>query len=343
MTRSSKSAKTSNIPLLSHFQVIADRSGSMKDMGAVPVEKLKKLIEEQQEISKKTGGNIEMSITTFDTQIENWYENVNVKELEISETKWDAMMSPRGSTRLIDAIIERVVAQKKYIKKFKSELSKEVKALNPEIKTSIIVLTDGRDNSSIKTSKELAKVMKKVQEEGTIALFLAANQDAIMEGEKFGFSGDKCITYGADVVRVGSAMDAMSRICRNISDGDPPPPMGYGFSSLERASSAPLSPPELDWRKNLPPPPPGRIGGLVRGDRDVQRDYNVCEFPPPMYSNPHFNTPVPENLDTNRRILRPKSPLDSPPSAKTPKSSHSYELPMNNVKLPSYEILCQNN
>ena len=117
MRRSSKRAKVANIPLLSHFQVIADRSGSMKDMGEIPVEKLKKLIEEQKEISNKTGGIIEMSITTFDSQIENWYENVNVKDLEISETKWDEMMRPRGSTRLIDAIIERVLVQKKNIKK----------------------------------------------------------------------------------------------------------------------------------------------------------------------------------------------------------------------------------
>ena len=328
MRRSSKRAKVANIPLLSHFQVIADRSGSMKDMGAVPVEKLKKLIEEQQEISKKTGGNIEMSITTFDTKVENWYENVNIKDLEISEAKWDAMMRPRGSTRLIDAIIERVLVQKKYIKNFESELSKEVKGLNPEIKASVIVLTDGKDNSSDRSPRELKKVMEKVQGEGTIALFLAANQDAIMEGKNFGFSGDKCITYGADGERVGSAMDAMSRICRDISDGGPPPPTGYGFSSLDRENSAPLSPPDLDWREGLPPPPPAR-SGLVRQGAD---SYNVDEFPPSMYANPHFNR-------ENNRILRPPSPLDSPPSCKTPKSSHVSPINNNNNNtLPSYDF-----
>ncbi len=240
MRRSSKKIHPNNIPLLSHFQVIADRSGSMENMGRVPVEKLKKLIKEQKEISKKTGGKIEMSITTFDMEVKTWFENMDVNELEISEKKWDEMMRPRGSTRLIDAVIERVLMQKEYKKNFENKLSKEVKALNPEIKTSVIVLTDGKDNSSTRSSGELKKIMKKVQNEGTIALFLAANQDAITEGEHFGFSEDSCITYGADGEHVGSAMDAMSRICRNISDGSSAATTDYGFSEMERSISAPV-------------------------------------------------------------------------------------------------------
>ena len=212
-----------------------------------------------------------------------------------------------------DAGIERVLMQKEYKKNFENKLSKEVKALNPEIKTSVIVLTDGKDNSSTRSSGELKKIMKKVQNEGTIALFLAANQDAITEGEHFGFSEDSCITYGADGEHVGSAMDAMSRICRNISDGSSAATTDYGFSEMERSISAPVvedSVNEEIWNDILPPPPPP-LQRMVR-----QRAETV--------------------VNNTRMVLRPNSPLDSPPDSTTPKSSHV--SPLSNIKLPSYDF-----
>mgnify|MGYP001181790443 CR=1 FL=1 len=74
------------------------------------------------------------------------------------------------------------------------------------------------------------------------------------------------------------------------------------------------------------PPVPPVIKGVVAG----KNDNNGCEFPPPMYANPFVER------ENGKRVLRPNSPLESPPEATTPKSCHS--SPLNCMKLPSYDF-----
>ena len=252
--RSARLNKSGTAPALSHLEFVGDRSGSMVSMGNVPTQKAKELIQDQLNLSETTGGCIEMSITTFDSISETWYENTDVKELaNITPVQWKKMMQPRNRTRLIDTIYERATAQDNYIKRYLEKLPKEVKELNPVVKRTLIVITDGFDNDSERSAEELKVLITELQEDGVTAIFLGANQDAIVSGGNMGFAVDTTMTMGSDPEHAEKAMGYVNSMCRAVSsdaDGSARP----CFTPLERVNSAPSN--GIFDSSILGPPPP---------------------------------------------------------------------------------------
>lgn len=290
--------ENSKIPLLVHIEVVSDRSGSMHTMKNTPTVKLKELIEDQINISKETGGDIQMSITSFDDISETYYENIDVIKLkEISDEMWCSMMNPRGSTRLIDTVLERIESQEKYVNNYEKSLSKEVKNLNPEIKRMLVVLTDGKDNNSKHKEGDLNIKLKKLRENGLIAIFLGANQDAIKSGNIYGFSQDTSLTIGSDYLTCSRGMGYVNNLCRSVSSGESSS-CPLRFTEIERMNSVSIC--EVIKEEDILPPPP----------------------------------PLPPKF---RRSIRPNSPVESPPdSPPTPVSSHV--SPNGGMSLPNYNF-----
>tara|TARA_Y200000002_G_C22649533_1_gene650729 strand:+ start:375 stop:1520 length:1146 start_codon:yes stop_codon:yes gene_type:complete len=339
--------KTSIVPLMTHFEVIVDRSGSMETMKRndvyTPIEKMKELIADQIKIAKETDGIIKISLTSFDDTSETYFTNKDIGELaNISDKKWIDMLKPRFTTRLIDTAIERLSSQKEYIENFSNNLSKEVKHLDPIVKRVFVLYTDGYDNVSVKNSKDLNVLLKEERKKGLIAIFLGANQDAISTGNRFGFSKKTCITTGSDGATAGFAMGYVNNMCRAVSSGIKSN-KEIKFTEEERNISAP--------RGSIPPPPsPSSFGAYVAdntGSTRQQRQQVISKVVSNWYngniverstSQDNEDDPLPPppppylRFSLNRIQARPASPSYSPPPSHdpnmpyplstTPKSSH---------------------
>lgn len=202
-------------------EFIGDRSGSMITMQDAPTEGVKNFIEKHKELYKDKGGNIHITIRCFDDIVEIPYsgpiEKITDKDIE----KCINCMKPRNTTRLYDTIIEAITEQGKRIS------GKDV--------TSILsVFTDGKDNVSFNTYKEVHEEITKHKKRGVVCQFLAANQDAIATGSKYGFDEKYSIQVTPSRKYATSAFTAVSETIHSIAtDGDT-----SGFSELQRIKSA---------------------------------------------------------------------------------------------------------
>lgn len=362
-----RSARLNNAgiaPALSHVEIVADRSGSMETMKEIPTQKLKELIKDQANLSETTGGRIEVSLTTFDNISETWVENEDVKNVvDISDNRWNIMMKPRSTTRLIDTVYERAKAQDEYIKEYIRKMPTQVKNLNPVIKRALIVYTDGLDNSSKRSARELNVLITEMQDKGTTAIFLGANQDAIVNGGMMGFNADTTMTMGSDPQHAATAMSCVNNMCRAMSsdaDGSCRP----SFTPLERESSAPKNSVTRDTFDSnfLGPPPPynprlnGNAclspGGSIKDQWSVmtkkfaQQNHDNFDAgllpppPPPGRLTRSVANPVPGysyQIKTNERDNGYPLPLSSPVSrGQTPISNHS--TMQNNYTMTPEEI-----
>lgn len=362
--RSARLNKAGIAPALSHVEIVADRSGSMETMKEIPTQKLKELIKDQANLSENTGGRIELSLTTFDNVSETWVENEDVKKIvDISDNRWNIMMKPQNTTRLIDTVYERAKAQDEYIKEYIRKMPTQIKNLNPVIKRTLIVYTDGLDNSSKRSARELNVLITEMQDKGTTAIFLGANQDAIVNGGMMGFNADTTMTMGSDPQHAATAMSCVNNMCRAMSsdaDGSCRP----SFTPLERESSAPKNSVTHDtFDSNFlghPPPYNPRFngnaclspGGSIKDQWRVmtkkfveQNDDNsvvglLPPPPPPGRLTRSVANPVPSysyQIKTNDHDGDYPLPLSSPVSrGQTPISNHS--ITQNNYTMTPEEI-----
>ena len=144
-------------------------------------------------------------------------------------------------------------SQEIYVNNYKNSLSKEVKNLNPEIKRILVVLTDGKDNYSKHKENDLNIRLKRLREDGLLAIFLAANQDAVTTGNIYGFSSDTSLTIGSDYLTSSRGMGYVNKLCRSVSSGESS--VSLAFTQVERDTSV-STPFPISEEDILPPPPP---------------------------------------------------------------------------------------
>ena len=105
-------------------------------------------------------------------------------------------------------------------------------------RVTVVVLTDGHENSSQEWTHDAASAAIRRQEHDYSwdFVFLGANMDAVATGERLGFAPEKSMTYAADGDGVGTAWAATTSYVarRNAA------PVGAavaGFSDEERAAA----------------------------------------------------------------------------------------------------------
>tara|TARA_B100001027_G_C16245335_1_gene321561 strand:- start:90 stop:1217 length:1128 start_codon:yes stop_codon:yes gene_type:complete len=353
--RSNRLKKAGTSPVLSHLEIVADRSGSMQSMKNVPIQKLKELIKEQTELSLTMDNKIELSLTTFDNVSVTWYENKDVKELvDISDEKWKNMMNPPSTKRMIDTIYERAKAQSDYIKEYIRNLPLEVKKLNPVIKSTLIVYTDGLDNISKRSSRELNVLLTELQDKGMTAIFLGANQDAIMNGVSMGFNENTTMTIGSSPEHTGKAMSYVNNMCRALSsDGDGT--CRPSFSKKERESSKPLNYVSEEVYNSEKSEKNNEISSIYYTGECIKDQWNIMKKKFVNQNDKNFNIdilPPPPSERLSRSVVNPVPkysnvvkekfidngypfPLSSPVSrTSTPILNHSILKNNNNIITP---------
>jgi hypothetical protein len=227
----------------SDVSLTGDRSGSMHTMGNSLPNGAIEFLQKQVDMASTTNSNCNITMTVFN-HTSNVLFSKNTKE--ITPTDYDTIrdkLTPTGATRLYDTAIEQIENQMERVDK----LVEQGIPLN-NIEVIFALLTDGEDNESKNTAMTLRNKMDMFKEKyDATCLFLAANQDAICQGAKYGFDAKTCLSMGNDPKSCENAMrsvsDAVGRVMSGVGDGE--------FTQCERTSSIPNSDPDS--------PPPGQF------------------------------------------------------------------------------------
>ncbi len=167
---------------LTEIVLILDRSTSMSSIILESINGLNEFMDQQ----KMEDGEANVSITMFDRNVEFVKDCVPLTEIEhftLNDYR------PQGTTALYDAIGSTMV-------RVGERLAETDESERPE-KVMVVILTDGANNEFYTYDAEKVKEMIGHQEEkyDWEFMFLAANQDAFLVGEKFGMQSHNSISY----------------------------------------------------------------------------------------------------------------------------------------------------
>ncbi len=194
---------------------VVDRSGSIQSARNEYEEALQGFLTEQ----GKQPGLVRVDFATFSTSYTLDHRMADPLSINVR-------IEPRGGTALYDAIGH-------CINGFTSEMEKLPMHARPS-KTILLVATDSVDNASIQFTAEAVRelIQSKQDVEGWEALLMAAEQDAVRNGEKLGFKADSCITFK---LQGGSkhAAQAASRFVSDVRRGT-----RTGFTETERGAAS---------------------------------------------------------------------------------------------------------
>jgi hypothetical protein len=200
--------------------VLLDRSGSMEAIKSDTEGGFNAFIDGQ----RSDPLDVRVTLAQFDTHYDVVYADRPVREVPALD------LQPRGMTALYDAVGRLI-----------TDVGAELAAL-PEHerpgKVTVVVLTDGHENSSREwTHGAVSEAIRRQERDyAWDFVFLGANMDAVAIGQQLGFAPDKSMTYAADADGVGGAWAATTAYVarRNAA------PVGAevaGFSDAERAAA----------------------------------------------------------------------------------------------------------
>lgn len=185
------------------LSVLLDRSGSMQTIRSDAEGGLRALIAEQRAVP----GRVTLRLAQFDDRYEVVHPSQSLDQVG------EPSLQPRGRTALLDAWGRAMV-----------EFGEELAAL-PENRRPgnviFVVITDGLENASREWTRQ--QVFDKVREQtdrwGWTFLYVAANQDAIVEGAKYGVPAGQTVTYTADSGGTQAAFASTSSAVRRTRGG----------------------------------------------------------------------------------------------------------------------------
>ncbi len=200
---------------------IMDRSGSMMGKVADSVGGFNSAIEVIR--SDQTDEfKINVSLKLFDHEEHLLFNRIPISEVKPLEER---QLIPRGQTALLDAIGHTLV------------YFMEKKLMDPQSYDccTIYVVTDGLENCSKKFTRERIKeLIKSAEEKYNIKLiYLAANQDAILEAGHIGINPDQAINYSESREETEAAHKSAAAMVGRHRSGAP-----VQFSHYERQASA---------------------------------------------------------------------------------------------------------
>ena len=190
-----------------------DRSGSMRNMAFASEDGLRKTIEEHKAIAASTGNPTKLWVISFDSQIESHVEGDDI--LKVSLDNLSDWISPRGTTRLYDALYDAAV-------KMESMVGDII----------FIAMTDGRDTCSEVCADTVRTALEKLKSDKSVeCIFMAANiGDARVVGPSMGFDEDTSIEFTASAAPMAFRAATQSSL-RAVSG------QAAAFTGLERQSS----------------------------------------------------------------------------------------------------------
>ena len=199
--------------------VVLDRSGSMASIAGDVIGGLNTFIQAQAQVE----GEACFTLVQFDNEYEVVHAHVPVQDVP---PLTDQTYVPRGSTALLDAIGRTIVATG-------ARLAMMAEADRPQV-VIFAVQTDGLENASHEFSRQQVFDMIRHQEANYAwqFVFLAADQDAIAEGDKMGFAAASALDYDKDS---GGVRALYSAVASKVSDVRSARASKIEFDSSDRA------------------------------------------------------------------------------------------------------------
>ncbi len=195
--------------------VLLDRSGSMESIRSDAEGGLRQFIADQ----RAQPGRATLRLAQFDSRYEVVHRSLPMVDVP------DPVLAPRDMTALLDSW-GRAMAE------FGEELAALPEDDHPGT-VIFVVVTDGLENASREWTRE--QVFDRVKEQTDIwnwqFVFLAANQDAVAEGAKYGVPRAQTLTYAATSEGTQSSYDSLSAA---VSRSRGPGGQSVGFTEQER-------------------------------------------------------------------------------------------------------------
>ena len=204
----------SRIPI--NIIIVQDTSGSMSDNLKSVITGMNEIVEEQKS-NYKNARDKDGKISADDLCLLTWITfsgehtvKTVVKDIPIQTmrklTDKDAVAD--GMTALRDAMKYAFTLDYKY----------------KDRKTMFFVITDGEDNSSTVSSKEIKEYIDKFNTDAEknvdcawSVVFIGSNQDAILKASEFGISQDYAMTYNDN--RTRTTIRSLNRIINRVASG----------------------------------------------------------------------------------------------------------------------------
>jgi len=207
--------------MIQEVVAIIDRSGSMMGKEEDTIGGINATIDELKKNKTETE-RINFSVKFFDHQEKVYINSMNLDEvnpLRVSDLK------PRGQTALLDAMGNTLI----YF------INKKMKDPGCFETCIIYVATDGIENCSRKyCNKTIKNLIEEAKKYCIEVLYLAANQDAILEASKYGIDSSQALNYSENHENVLSAYRSAASAARRHSSG-----RDAGFTNIERTMSQP--------------------------------------------------------------------------------------------------------
>lgn len=182
---------------------IIDRSGSMFSIREDMEGGITGMLKDQEELE----GKVTVDFAYFDDQF-------TYEDKMLSLTAAAPNIVPRGMTALNDAVVRATT-------EFGTSLADLPEEERPG-KVLVIIVTDGHENSSREnTADDVKKVIEAQQNDYNWEyVFLGANQDAVLAGDKFGIRRGASMTYDASAAGVATAAANLSSYTRSFRSGE---------------------------------------------------------------------------------------------------------------------------
>ena len=199
---------------------IIDRSGSMMGKEEDTIGGINATIETLKN-EKEENTNIKVSIKLFDHE-----EYLLIRSLKLEDVRPIERQQyvPRGQTALLDAMGNSI------------SYFMEKKLMDPKAYDSclIYIVTDGFENCSKTYSHEKIKnLIRNAEESYNIkVIYLAANQDAILEASKFGIDASQAMNYSETSQNVECAYRSAASVTKRFRTTG-----SASFSQTERQNS----------------------------------------------------------------------------------------------------------
>ena len=216
---------------------ILDRSGSMSGKEADTVGGINTMITDLKNNSTEND-DIRVSLKLFDHEEVILWRSKPLEQVNLLDIK---EFVPRGQTALLDALGHTL----NYF------MEKRLMDPNAYNNCLIYIATDGFENASkYYTKPHLKKMIKNAKDKYNIdVIYLAANQDAILEAGSMGINANQAINYTESPSTTEAVYRAVGRVASSQRSN---PNSGVAFTGPERQASQPSA--DFDANSTCPPP-----------------------------------------------------------------------------------------
>lgn len=186
--------------------MVVDRSGSMNSIVDDTIGGINAFLAEQ----KKDAENVLYTYAQFDTEYEVVHDTLPISDAPLLDR---STFVPRGATALLDAMGQTINRVSSYI-------AAQADDEKPE-RVILVIVTDGRENSSRQfTRSAVMELMQDKQDNhGWNVIYLAANQNAIVEARNWGVKAASAMNYTAGKVGVANVYAAVTDHTHNLKKG----------------------------------------------------------------------------------------------------------------------------